>query len=202
MRERKNNENKITIRKTLGHLKTICIHKYWVMHYCFMCGLYWQGITHDLSKFHPIEFWESVKYYSGTESPITKCKKVNDFSWAWFHHRGNNRHHWEMYLDDFEKGIVAKKMPFKYALESICDYLAAGRAYNGKNFSMQQEYEWWLSKKDVVIMHRTTHWFVDTMMKTMKDYGIENTLKNKKLIYNLKKKYNNSKIPNKKLINE
>ena len=32
-------------------LKRIFIHKFWVAYYCFQLGLYWQGITHDLSKF-------------------------------------------------------------------------------------------------------------------------------------------------------
>ena len=32
------------------HLKTITRHKWLVMQGCFQVGLYWQGLTHDLSK--------------------------------------------------------------------------------------------------------------------------------------------------------
>ena len=60
---------------TLRHFKTICVHKFWVGYYCFKAGLYWQGIVHDLSKFSPIEFIESAKYYQGDSSPIVACKK-------------------------------------------------------------------------------------------------------------------------------
>lgn len=31
-------------------IKRILTHKYYVAKYCFQIGLYWQGITHDLSK--------------------------------------------------------------------------------------------------------------------------------------------------------
>ena len=40
----------------IKHYKTIHHHKMWVMRYCFRCGLYWQGLTHDLSKLAPVEF--------------------------------------------------------------------------------------------------------------------------------------------------
>ena len=39
-----------------GHLRTINHHKMLVTKTCFKVGLYWQGICHDLSKYHPIEF--------------------------------------------------------------------------------------------------------------------------------------------------
>ena len=37
-----------------------------VMKNCFRCGLYWQGLTHDLSKLAPVEFWAGAKYWQGT----------------------------------------------------------------------------------------------------------------------------------------
>ena len=36
-----------------GHFETITRHKLLVMKYCFECGLYRQGLTHDLSKYSP-----------------------------------------------------------------------------------------------------------------------------------------------------
>lgn len=44
-------------------------------------------------------------------------------------------------------------MPYKYFVELICDYLAAGRAYMGKNFSYAKELEWWKSKRETIAMH-------------------------------------------------
>ena len=34
-----------------GHFETITRHKLLVMKYCFACGLYEQGLAHDLSKY-------------------------------------------------------------------------------------------------------------------------------------------------------
>ena len=49
--------------KAWQHFKTITTHKIWVMRYCFKIGLYWQGLTHDLSKYSPTEFLVGMKYY-------------------------------------------------------------------------------------------------------------------------------------------
>ena len=42
------------------HFKTICKHKMVVYQECKSCGILWQGITHDLSKFSAIEFFASA----------------------------------------------------------------------------------------------------------------------------------------------
>lgn len=60
------------------HLKKICTHKYWVFYYCLKAGIPIQGLLHDMSKFSPVEFFESVKYYQGNSSPIEACKKQKD----------------------------------------------------------------------------------------------------------------------------
>ena len=136
------------IQKFFGHLKTVTKHKYWVWYYMNKCGLKWgwRGFWHDMSKFSPTEFWEGVKYYSGTHSPIDACKEEKGVSMAWMHHKGRNPHHYEYWMDNFDKGGEPKEMPWRYKVEMICDYLAAGRAYMGKNFSYKAEYEWWKNK--------------------------------------------------------
>lgn len=103
------------------HLKTILIHKYWVAKYCFQLGLYWRGLTHDFSKFHPIEFLESVKYYTGTSSPINECKTDKGYSLAWQHHKGHNSHHYEYWIDLLDIGGEPIKMPKDDLKELICD---------------------------------------------------------------------------------
>lgn len=71
------------IINTFRHFKKVCTHKRWVFYYCCKVGIPFQGLIHDLSKFSPIEFWESVKYYQGISSPIDACKKENGWSVAW-----------------------------------------------------------------------------------------------------------------------
>lgn len=57
------------MNKWYAHLKTITRHKLLVMRHCFRIGLYWQGLTHDLSKYSPAEFLVGAKYYQGDRSP-------------------------------------------------------------------------------------------------------------------------------------
>ena len=159
-------ENMSIFCKALHHARMICMHKAHVARYCFMAGLYKQGFTHDLSKFSPTEFAESVRYYTGSDSPIVACKADKGYSIAWQHHKGRNQHHYEYWQDDFDHGGRPLQMPFKFALELVCDYLGAGHAYMGHNFSYQKEYEWWQDKKGKPIaMHPQTILFVENMLK-------------------------------------
>ena len=161
------------IQKFFGHLKTVTKHKYWVWYYMNKCGLKWgwRGLWHDMSKFSPTEFWESVKYYSGTRSPIDACKEENGISMAWMHHKGRNPHHYEYWMDNFDHGGEPKEMPWRYKVEMICDYLAAGRAYMGKNFSYKAEYEWWLKKLELPRrQHDNDKDFVTLVLHFMKHY--------------------------------
>lgn len=160
------------------HLKTVIIHRFWVCYYCFKARLYWQGLMHDLSKFSPTEFLESVKYYQGTSSPIDACKKEKGYSLAWQHHKGINKHHYEYWQDNFDSGTTHLIMPFKYNLEMICDYLGAGRAYSGKNFTYQGELDWWNNVKDSKkAMHIVNKKFTDKVMRMIALNG-DNVFKN------------------------
>lgn len=148
----------------LKHFKKICVHKWWVFYYCCKLGLVWQGITHDLSKFSFTEFSESVKYYKGTYSPIDACKKDKGYSMAWQHHKGRNPHHYEYWTDNYDSGTTCIKMPFKYATEMFCDYIAAGRAYMGKDFTWKSEFEWWVKKKEIAKMNPMTIDYIDRLI--------------------------------------
>ena len=82
-----------------GHLKTVHRHRALVRKYCFRLGLYWQGLTHDLSKYSPTEFWAGVKYFQGDHSPNDAQRKAYGYSASWMHHKGRNRHHFEYWTD-------------------------------------------------------------------------------------------------------
>ena len=79
-----------------AHLHTVNRHRRMVRHYCFRLGLVWQGLTHDLSKYSPTEFWRGVKYYQGWRSPNDQERLENGVSLAWLHHKGRNRHHFAL----------------------------------------------------------------------------------------------------------
>ena len=159
---------RITIKNTFRHLGKILKHKYWVFYYCCKAGIPWRGFMHDWSKFSPTEFWESVKYYQGNRSPIDACKEDKGYSKAWLHHKGRNRHHYEYWQDNFDNGGQPLQMPYKDAVEMLCDYLGAGRAYMGKDFSYKKEYEWWCKKcEKSLAMHSQTKAFITHMLVSL-----------------------------------
>lgn len=122
--------------KFIGHFKTITMHKIFVTLFCFKSGLYIQGLKHDLSKYNPGEFFGSVKYYNGIQSPIDLEKAHKGFSYIGLYHTRANKHHfeyWVGFLDD--KTIVPHKIPIKYIYEMVCDSIAAGKIYMGNNWN-------------------------------------------------------------------
>jgi len=130
-----------------NHLRTVQTHRKWVRHYCFLAGIPWRGIKHDLSKYSPAEFFESARYWTGTGSPINEAKKDLGYSKAWLHHRGRNKHHWAYWADNFSEGLVIYPMPMNDFVEMVCDFLAAGRAYRGDQFTYTGERTWWVNDK-------------------------------------------------------
>lgn len=80
----------ITRANIKGHLHTINVHKALVMRLCFRCGLYRQGILHDLSKYSPLELKTGFRYYQGNRSPIDAQKEQEGYSFSWLHHKGRN----------------------------------------------------------------------------------------------------------------
>lgn len=169
--------------KLISHLKTVMVHRRYVRRYCFMAGLYWQGLVHDLSKYSPTEFIESVRFYQGDRSPIDACKESKGYSMAWFHHRGRNRHHWEYWVDNFQDGMTPVRMPYKYATEMFCDFLAAGHAYAGKDFTVEKELAWWNAKRQVAVLHPQTKLYIDKLFDFSVEKGIQEALEWSPFLY-------------------
>lgn len=148
------------INKCFKHFKTITHHKFEVMKVCFKIGLYWQGITHDLSKYSIAEFLASAKYFQGNSSPIDAEKTTLGYSFAWLHHRGRNPHHWEYWLDNFSKGTQPIKIPYKYCMEMICDWIGAGKVYNKRKWNKEEPLKFFklkLEKGDLILHPHTKH---------------------------------------------
>ena len=123
--------------KPWQHFKTITKHRWLVMLGCFRVGLYRQGLTHDLSKYSPTEFWMGARYYQGNRSPNAAEREDKGYSEAWMHHKGRNRHHWEYWTDYSmaQMRYVPVPMPRRYMAEMICDRIAASKIYNGERYT-------------------------------------------------------------------
>lgn len=158
------------ITRFFGHLKTVLKHKRWVYYYAKRLGIPWQGITHDMSKFSPVEFNEGVRYWTGKRSPILVAKELNGISYAWLHHRGRNKHHYEYWIDKLDSGGVPHKIPFKYVLETICDWCAACRTYTDNTVGIfDKEYEWWMGNREKVKMHERTKQLITSILYMLSD---------------------------------
>lgn len=161
-----------------GHLKTVLKHKSIVCGFCFKCGLYRQGLTHDLSKLSPAEFIPGVRYFSGKRSPNEQERTEKGYSAAWLHHKGRNRHHWE-YWTDYKKGagIIPVKMPLRYTAEMCCDRIAACRVYHGKEYRQGDALEYFISSNAPKLMHFETSEKLKEWLTLVRDRGENETFK-------------------------
>ena len=134
------------IKNLILHFNLVNKHRFKVFKLCCKAGIPLRGLMHDLSKYSPTEFFESVKYYNGTYSPISNSKKENGYSKAWLHHKGRNKHHHE-YWYDYAAPEKTPVMPYKYTAEMICDTLAAGMTYQGKNWTNDYQLKYYLEDR-------------------------------------------------------
>ena len=157
-----------------GHLKTVHRHRALVRKYCFRLGLYWQGLTHDLSKYSPVEFFAGVKYYQGNRSPNDEQRHLFGYSASWIHHKGRNKHHFEYWTDYSPSGIGIDgvEMPKKYVAEMFCDRLAASKVYRGKDFDPGDPYKFFLrGKARRLLLHPATAELLEKILVTLRDEG-------------------------------
>jgi hypothetical protein len=151
------------------HFCTITRHKRYVMIACFRCGLYKQGLLHDLSKYGATEFWSSARYFQGTGSPIDKEKAECGYSLAWQNHKGKNRHHWH-YWTDFTNGrCEVLLMPPRYVIEMVCDWVGAGKAYNRVQWTIDTLKAWYAKNAKDMVLHTSVKNYIDLMMEHVAD---------------------------------
>ena len=169
------NDHKSLAEKLNGHLKTVHTHRELVRRHCFACGIYWQGLTHDLSKYSPGELIPSIQYYQGWRSPYPYEKELKGYSLGWLHHKGRNMHHWEYWYDTFpDKGWVPVKMPDRYLAESICDRIAACKTYRKENYKDSDALDYFLNKPDKEYMHKETAAAMERILRMVAEQGEAN----------------------------
>ena len=154
-----------------GHLKTITKHKIAVTKLCFRCGLYKQGLLHDLSKYSWVEFSAGARYYQGNRSPIDREKEVKGYSLGWLHHKGRNKHHWEYWLDNAADG-----MPLNYVIEMYCDRTAASKIYMKDAYHDGSAYEYFMRGYHHVLMHPNTKALLEHILIYQRDHGTDQTI--------------------------
>lgn len=79
-------------------------------------------------------------------------------------------------------------MPYKYAAEMVCDQLAAGIIYNGKNWTPSTQLEYYVNREAKNIIHPQIDKFLIAIFTQVSTNGIDATL-TKKNIKELYEKY-------------
>ena len=139
-------------------------HKWYVMIECFKVSLYWQGITHDLSKLLPSEFIPYANYFYGDKKEKRDktgyYKPTNtgdkDFDFAWLLHQKRNKHHWQWWiLPEDGGGIIILDMPIKYRKEMLCDWRGASKA---QGYGDNTEGWYGKNKNKMVLSVETRDW--------------------------------------------
>ena len=155
------------------HFCTINAHRWRVLCGCFRIGLFRQGLTHDLSKYSPTEFWTGARYYQGTRSPNAAEREDKGYSEAWMHHKGRNRHHYEYWTDMNPQThrYEPVMMPRRYLAEMVMDRRAACMTYQGKNYHPGAELEYLEKSKERLLMHPETLRQLEYILIMLKDRG-------------------------------
>ena len=165
--------------KAWQHFKTITRHRFIVMAGCFRVGLYWQGLTHDLSKYSPTEFLQGARYYQGIRSPNAAEREVKGYSEAWMHHKGRNRHHYEYWTDmNMERRVYESvPMPRKYLVEQVMDRRAACIVYQGKDYTPESPLNYFLKSRERSLMHPQNQRELEHILTMLRDQGEKETFR-------------------------
>lgn len=190
------NPNRLKLSNIIKHIKTVTRHRALVCKHCFKAGIYLQGLTHDLSKFSPEEFWISCRMYQGTRSPNEAERELKGYSSAWIHHKGVNKHHFEHWTDynPVSKKVEPVKMPIEYVIEMFCDRVAASKVYMGRNYNDNCPLEYFERAKGRRIIHPETSDLLEKLLIMLAEKGEDYTfayirrhMKNLKRLYRKKK---------------
>ena len=159
--------------KLVCHTRTVIAHRHMVFKHCVKAGIPIQGIFHDLSKFSPSEFIYGVKFYRGDRSPNEGEREDHGFSYAWMHHKGRNKHHFE-YWNDYNiqaNKALPVKMPLKYVIEMFCDRVAASKIYLKDKYTDQSPYEYFDKGRSRRTIHQETSDFLEKLLKMLANKG-------------------------------
>lgn len=161
------------LKNMIRHFITITVHRHKVIYHCFKCGILWQGLRHDLSKYSPTEFIEGMRYYQGNRSPNEAAREENGYSLAWMHHKGRNKHHFEYWTDYNSEThqLEPVRMPLKYVIEMFCDRVAASKIYGKENYNDTYALNYYNNKKKVRKIHPETAKMIETLLVMLAENG-------------------------------
>ncbi len=163
-----------------GHFRTITKHRHMVLWNCFRVGLFWRGLTHDLSKYSWTEFRTGLRYYQGGKrSPNAAEREACGYSSAWLHHKGRNKHHFEYWTDlNLDTGVYGPvPMPTPYLVEMVMDRIAACKIYRGETYMDAAPLEYLERAKESPSIHPETLKKLRFLLVMLRDKGEKETFR-------------------------
>ena len=163
--------------KAWEHFKTITKHRHAVIINCWYAGIFFQGLKHDLSKYSPSEFIPGALHYQGTRSPNEGEREDYGFSYAWMHHKGRNKHHFEYWTDydPVTRKMSPVKMPVRYVKEMFCDRVAASKIYMGENYTDSAPLAYFLKAKATRVIDKDTSDLLEKLLRMLEKQGEKKT---------------------------
>ena len=126
---------------------------------CWRLGIPLQGLTHDLSKFLPSEWFPYVESFYGGHGKDRPQWVKDAFDVAWMAHIHKNPHHWQHHILVYDNdGTTILKMPNRYMREMLADWRGAGRAITGEDNTK----EWYRGKRQkTILLHPETRAWIE-----------------------------------------
>ena len=135
-------------------------HKIFVMQAGFKLGVPWYRLmAHDWSKVSWAEWPHYARRFYGDGDDSA------GFLQCWVHHQNCNPHHWQWWIDRSTGQPIP--MPMDYVREMVADWLAAGRAYEGR-WPDLDNWTWLEEHWNTMLLHPTTRKRVEHVVKELK----------------------------------
>ncbi len=142
----------------MKYLWLILKHKWFVLLAGLRLGVpIWQLIAHDWTKLLPCELPHYQRQFFGN------ADRPDQFIRCWAHHQNSNKHHWEYWIprtghsrcDPPYLDGQPIPMPMRYVREMVADWMAAGRAYEGR-WPDVHDWTWLNNSRDRMRLHPRT----------------------------------------------
>lgn len=148
----------------LRYLRTVLVHKWYVLGEAWQLGIPWRGLVHDLDKLHPREWGARSKAATlelKDDDGNLVGSNVNDaLAQSWLRHYHANPHHWQWWVIRLDSGeIRVLAMSDTYRRELLADWLAVSRAPG-----RMAVVPWYLANRDKMLLHPETRQWLETKL--------------------------------------
>lgn len=154
----------MNVRRHLAYGRYVLRHKWFVLRACWMVGASLRlGLLHDLSKLLPSEWMPYAECFYKADGSKQHVES-EAFTRAWCRHQKRNLHHWQAWLVTMDNGTtIALRMPHKYMLEMVADWIGAGLAIAGT----MEVRQWYARNRDKMLLHPETRKEVEAVLRTL-----------------------------------